>query len=409
MFAEKKPRPQRRLTAYNTRVRNLLKRHGHSSSRPGRPGRLSLDDGDTIYSRASPFTTTPQSSSSVEPPQLFSFKIGSVVSPAILIPKAPAVDLVSEDPERFDPTTLPRAAPSRGVELGRLDRIDETEAPLELHEKGQPNSDDVSPVLQENTLQHNVGPGQSRSLPTVARQAQSNDDSSSLDSDYISLKTYKSLDVVQNGSGVGEKSTSLDDYHLAVKPPVAEQGASPSMLSFPKEAESGLQFDANTSGNNQPPSLDAMTGLLPPVRQDPLNSPYAATHKEPINPDPGDEQASNYGGEGANNASYDTSKPTCSLNLVCYRSGAKGCDLQQIHCVLLSRLRTLENPLIWLDNNKDLVYNDEQFFKEMRKLYDIRMSSFMRRWFSLKTHKAFRILSVSHSLRGTYTRGLQVQ
>jgi hypothetical protein len=93
---------------------------------------------------------------------------------------------------------------------------------------------------------------------------------------------------------------------------------------------------------------------------------------------------------------YDTSKPTCSLNLVCYRSGAKGCDLQQIHCLLRSRLPGDESFVAIADANPHLVHTDDQFFHEIRQLYETKMCGFFRRYFSLKTLRMFRVLAVSY-------------
>ncbi|KAK4125385.1 hypothetical protein N657DRAFT_633220 [Parathielavia appendiculata] len=65
---------------------------------------------------------------------------------------------------------------------------------------------------------------------------------------------------------------------------------------------------------------------------------------------------------------YDTIKPTCLLNPVCDRSSAKGCDLVQVH--------------------------DDQFFREIRRLYTTEMCGSFRPYFSLKTLRAFRVLTL---------------
>jgi hypothetical protein len=91
---------------------------------------------------------------------------------------------------------------------------------------------------------------------------------------------------------------------------------------------------------------------------------------------------------------YDVTKPTCSLNLVCYRSGAKGCALLQVHCVLRSLFPDDASFDTVLDANPHLVHTDDHFFAEMRRLYETEMCGFFRRWFSLKTLRAFRVLAV---------------
>jgi hypothetical protein len=93
-------------------------------------------------------------------------------------------------------------------------------------------------------------------------------------------------------------------------------------------------------------------------------------------------------------AYYNTTKPTCSLNLVCYRSGAKGCDLQQIHCVLRSSFPDEANFHAAVKANPHLIHSDDQFFREIQRLYKTEMCGFFRRYFSLKSLKAFRILAV---------------
>lgn len=97
-------------------------------------------------------------------------------------------------------------------------------------------------------------------------------------------------------------------------------------------------------------------------------------------------------------AYYNTSKPTCSLNLVCYRSGAKGCDLQQIHCVLRSSFPDEANFYAAVKANPHLIHADDQFFHEIQRLYKTQMCGFFRRYFSLKSLKAFRILAVRVSI-----------
>lgn len=91
---------------------------------------------------------------------------------------------------------------------------------------------------------------------------------------------------------------------------------------------------------------------------------------------------------------YDTDKPTCSLNLVCYRSGAKGCELQQIHGIIRSRCPSDESFDAAKAHNPSLIATDDQFFQEMERLYETKMCGFLRRHFSLKTLKAFQVLSV---------------
>ncbi|KAK1831853.1 hypothetical protein QBC39DRAFT_350311 [Podospora conica] len=98
-------------------------------------------------------------------------------------------------------------------------------------------------------------------------------------------------------------------------------------------------------------------------------------------------------------AYYNTTKPTCSLNLVCYRSGANGCDLQQIHCVLRSSFPDEAKFHAAVKANPQLIHADDQFFREIQRLYKTQMCGFFRRYFSLKSLKAFRILAYTPTTR----------
>ncbi|KAH6889392.1 hypothetical protein B0T10DRAFT_548779 [Thelonectria olida] len=98
---------------------------------------------------------------------------------------------------------------------------------------------------------------------------------------------------------------------------------------------------------------------------------------------------------------YDINKPTCSLNLVCYRSGAAGCDLQQLHCILHSKFSSNESFLKMTTANPHMIATDCRFFQEMRQVYETKMCGFFRRYFSLKSLRAFRILVYAPSKRPT--------
>lgn len=94
---------------------------------------------------------------------------------------------------------------------------------------------------------------------------------------------------------------------------------------------------------------------------------------------------------------YITTKPTCSLNLVCYRSGARGCELHQIQTVKGSRFKDDAEFQKVLVENPELISRDEQFFNALRDVYLGKMCNFWRRSFFLKTLRGIRLLSVSVS------------
>ncbi|KAK3304955.1 uncharacterized protein B0T15DRAFT_256265 [Chaetomium strumarium] len=98
---------------------------------------------------------------------------------------------------------------------------------------------------------------------------------------------------------------------------------------------------------------------------------------------------------------YDTTRPTCSLYLVCYRSGARGCDLQQLLCAVRTRFPSDESLDIVIYANPYLVQTDHQLFVEMRRLYTTQMCGFLRRYFSLKTLRSFRLLAFTPTTRPT--------
>ncbi|KAH6892194.1 hypothetical protein B0T10DRAFT_604969 [Thelonectria olida] len=98
---------------------------------------------------------------------------------------------------------------------------------------------------------------------------------------------------------------------------------------------------------------------------------------------------------------YDTDKPTCSLNIVCYRSGQEGCKLEQVQCTLKLKFDNHSAFQNTIAGNPNLVYTDVHFFREMRRLFNTKMSSPWRRYLSLKTLKGFRILSYTPTSRPT--------
>ena len=99
---------------------------------------------------------------------------------------------------------------------------------------------------------------------------------------------------------------------------------------------------------------------------------------------------------------YDTSKRTCSLNLVCFRSGAKGPCLKQLHTTAVSKWDAdgtgAGSPVdfgAFVSKHPQYVTRDEALFREMRRVYEQEMCTFFRRCFSLKTLRTFQILEVS--------------
>jgi hypothetical protein len=92
----------------------------------------------------------------------------------------------------------------------------------------------------------------------------------------------------------------------------------------------------------------------------------------------------------------DTTKPTCSLNLVSYRDG---CAVHQITVVSQERFGG-QTPGYGttISQNPGLIKTDEELFLALRRVYFHDMCGFWRRWFSLKTLRRLRLLSVCLSL-----------
>jgi hypothetical protein len=90
-----------------------------------------------------------------------------------------------------------------------------------------------------------------------------------------------------------------------------------------------------------------------------------------------------------------TPKPTCSLNLICYRPGSQGCVIRQIQVVKRSLCTDGKVFGALLSTNPDLIQTDEEFFQSLQTEYSKKMCSLTRRLFSLKTLRKIRLLSVS--------------
>jgi hypothetical protein len=88
-------------------------------------------------------------------------------------------------------------------------------------------------------------------------------------------------------------------------------------------------------------------------------------------------------------------KPTCTLNLVCYRSGASGCKLHQLRCATWARYPSTLDLVAARKKDPKLIISDAEFFHALRDGYRKQMCGFWRRVFFLKTLRGLRLLSVS--------------
>lgn len=95
-------------------------------------------------------------------------------------------------------------------------------------------------------------------------------------------------------------------------------------------------------------------------------------------------------------------KPTCSLNLMCYRSGSQGCVRRQIHVLSQARLgisRDNYTKIVSIKNSGGLIRSDEEFFAALHREYEHHICGFWRRYLSLKTLRRIRLLSYTPSTR----------
>ncbi|ORY02662.1 hypothetical protein BCR34DRAFT_605497 [Clohesyomyces aquaticus] len=94
-------------------------------------------------------------------------------------------------------------------------------------------------------------------------------------------------------------------------------------------------------------------------------------------------------------------KPTCSLNLICYRPGSQGCVLQQIRVISRSRYTSDTDYTQAIKADPSLITSDQEFFARIRQEYNTKICNFWRRHLSLKTLRHIRLLSYTPTTRPT--------
>lgn len=85
-------------------------------------------------------------------------------------------------------------------------------------------------------------------------------------------------------------------------------------------------------------------------------------------------------------------RPTCSLSLVCY---SRGCTMSQIRVTKPSKYANYLDYKDAVTKTPSLVITDSQLFRTLRERYTKDICGFWRRYFSLKTLKRLRLLSVN--------------
>jgi len=295
---------------------------------------------------------------SVEPPHVFDYQFARSPAPS-------ATPSIASYHQQRHPLT-----PDRAEELGAIPEVD-TPPRTSL------DSLDYSPSdAPEQATDQTISRGLPPTVPGHQLGKDVHQDGSSLQ-----VEPWTSVDVnptLPEPDHVGAFSSQGLGQDASEKP-VLPQEFQDSRTGIPRSSSGG------------------MSGLAPPVSMLPEDSAStglsATTAGGAFQQRPVAFQASN--ADANCPVYYNTAKPTCSLNLVCYRSGANGCDLQQIQCALRSNYPTDESFQAAISVNKYLVYSDDVFFKEMQRLYKYEMCGFFRRYFSLKSLRAFRVLAVS--------------
>ena len=179
--------------------------------------------------------------------------------------------------------------------------------------------------------------------------------------------------------------TTPNESHLDVVPPVDRQKF---QVRTPLSEEHPRLLKDEAGPSSPPDVVVSEPDVLPPTRA-PNTPPPSTSGERPAY------LADNQNLEQARR--YVATKPTCSFNLVCYRSGAAGCELHQIQAAMRSRFEDEATFQKALTKNPELIVTDIQFFKELRDVYQYKMCSFWRRAFFLKTLRGLRLLSVGAS------------
>jgi hypothetical protein len=259
------------------------------------------------------------------------------------------------------------------------------------------NEDDLEPIEEEET------PPRTPPRP------------SSFDDEYMAAASEReaSFSAALEATPVADDGMFDADCLLAgeltdvgIEPPIPNPGS----FSAPALEEALRVSNQPQEGKAEPADNDAIKvsrsstvaigDLIPPVSSLPMGSPSIGGRASPtldrLDAPTSAPSVQNRPLSGRNGpVYYNTTRATCSLNLVCYRSGARGCDLQQIQCILRYNFSTDESFQTARRANKHLVHTDDEFFREMQRLYKYKMCGFFRRYFSLKTLRAFRVLAVS--------------
>lgn len=117
--------------------------------------------------------------------------------------------------------------------------------------------------------------------------------------------------------------------------------------------------------------------------------PLSAVHSKALSPNSDQTQIS---------VNAIPSKRTCSLHLLCYRSGGRGCKRAYIRVTKKEFYAGVLEYEEDIKNSQDLITRDENFFKGLRRIYRSEMCGFWRRLLGLKTLRRIQLLTVRWSV-----------
>ncbi|KAH7141045.1 hypothetical protein EDB81DRAFT_69686 [Dactylonectria macrodidyma] len=373
--------------------------------------------------------SAPGPSPSVEPPQVSIYKFTHSPSPAYWIDEAPTIQQQPRQAERAYP---PISNPDR-VDSLPLEDIPETQklskqgtssqAPSAAPSRQYEPSPSLPKLGFSNLSMVDPSSGATIVPKTVVMNPAASRIKPSQGPKPPDEAVFHALVTRHGGTFVppqATKQTAESAYQVDITPPISEREPPPRITLDPaifqpiqpiQQATQTRKPETSESSNNTTWALPSGNAgsLVPPVSNIPMSSPNAprGTHY----PDsqwtelPTLESKDDQGGIKppaiitSDAGFYDISKPTCSLNLICYRSGANGCDLQQVQCILRSKFPNDDNFQSTIAANPHLVHTDAQFFDEIQRLFATKMSGFFRRYFSLKSLQAFRVLAYTPTTR----------
>jgi hypothetical protein len=237
------------------------------------------------------------------------------------------------------------------------------------------------------------------------RQLANDGQTSPLISGWSTIETLDTARNVLTDPSVVRRSKSLDasgpsdaDGYLQVVPPV---NATPFPLRTPLQEEfpagdsrgvKSLETVVAPYNATRPSSEAAQDGTEKKVKEPVVDhSDYTFARKPSLGLS---QNSSILTAEDSMVRNYIDTKPTCTLNLVCYRSGASGCKLHQVRVAKSSRFVDDDTFQAAVAKDVNLITTDELFFRALRHGYRKTMCGWWRRAFFLKSLRGLRLLSV---------------